>query len=406
MNWFPPRPSRRGNDTKITFIQRAVQSFLKRIEKLVSAYPKIVILFFVVGGMLLVVGMTRIEIDTVFSEYYPPESPVRKTINLMDEQFLGTENMEILLETKTEGSFRDPEMLYALESVKTWLEIRYPELVTYNWTMNNQLKQTHKKLTGSDEEAYKIPKSPELISQLLLLIEGGDYEDLERVVSIDYANARMSVSLKTIGSKKSVELINVVQPELERIIAPMKKRYPSLKITVTGRVGAWARVFDAISWSQIRSFGIAFLIISLIMVGIFGSLRLGLVSVVPNTFPILIVFGLMGWLGFKLDTTTLMTAPIIIGVAVDDTIHFLTHYRLSLLRGSSISEALGSTLHEVGQAIVFTTLILMTVFLCFIPVNNVGVSRFSILALIAVLSALVTDLLLLPALCRVFKIRL
>ena len=116
--------------------------------------------------------------------------------------------------------------------------MRYPELVTYNWTMNNQLKQTHKKLMGSDEEAYKIPESTELISQLLLLIEAGDYEDLERMASIDYANARMSVSLKTIGSKKSVELINEVQPELERIIAPLKNRYPSLKITVTGRVGA------------------------------------------------------------------------------------------------------------------------------------------------------------------------
>ena len=240
----------------------------------------------------------------------------------------------------------------------------------------------------------------------MLLIEGGDYEDLERMVSIDYANARMSVSLKTIGSKKSVELINVVQPELERILAPLKKRFPRLKTTVTGGVGAWARVFDAISWSQIRSFGLAFLIISLIMVGIFGSLRLGLVSVIPNTFPVLTVFGLMGWLEFKLDTTTLMTAPIIIGIAVDDTIHFLTHYRLSLLRGSSISEAIGSTLQEVGQAIVFTTLILMSIFLFFIPVNNVGVSRFSILAVIAVFSALVTDLLLLPALCRVFKVRL
>ena len=89
-------------------------------------YPKIVIVFFAVGGILLVIGMTRIEIDTVFSEYYPPESPVRRTINLMDEQFLGTENMEVLLETKTEGSFRDPEMLHALESIKTWLETRYP----------------------------------------------------------------------------------------------------------------------------------------------------------------------------------------------------------------------------------------------------------------------------------------
>ena len=406
LNWFPPRPSRSGKNPKVTIILRAVQGLLQGIEKLSSVYPKMVIVFFIVGGILLVIGMTRIEIDTVFSEYYPPESPVRRTINLLDEQFLGTGNMEILLETETEGAFRDPEMLHALESIKTWLETRYPELVTYNWTMNNQLKQTHKKLMGSREEAYKVPESPELISQLLLLIEGGDYEDLERMVSIDYANARMSVSLKTIGSKKSVELINVVQPELERILAPLKKRFPRLKTTVTGGVGAWARVFDAISWSQIRSFGLAFLIISLIMVGIFGSLRLGLVSVIPNTFPMLTVFGLMGWLEFKLDTTTLMTAPIIIGIAVDDTIHFLTHYRLSLLRGSSISEAIGSTLHEVGQAIVFTTLILMSIFLFFIPVNNVGVSRFSILAVIAVFSALVTDLLLLPALCRVFKVRL
>ena len=97
--------------------------------------------------------------------------------------------------------------------------------------------------------------------------------------------------------------------------------------------------------------------------GIFGSLKLGLVAVLPNTFPMLTVFGLMGWFGYKLDTTTLMTAPIIIGIAVDDTIHFLTHYRLSLLRGASITEAISSTLREVGQAIVFTTLILMSIFL-------------------------------------------
>jgi len=113
----------------------------------------------------------------------------------------------------------------------------------------------------------------------------------------------------------------------------------------------------------------------------------------------------MGWLDFKLDTTTLMTAPIIIGIAVDDTIHFITHYRLSLLRGASISESIHATLQEVGQAIVFTTLILMTIFVCFILVSHVGVSRFSILAVISIFSALIADLLLLPALFRVLQIR-
>ena len=405
LNWFPPRPPKSNEKPKVTLLLRVVKHLLNGIERVSTEYPKGVIVLFAAAGLLLILGIARIEIDTVFSEYYPPESPVRKTINLIDEQFLGTGNMEILLETETEGVFRDPEMLFALEEVKQWIETSYPKLVTHNWTLNNQLKQTHRKLNENREEYYTVPDNPQLVSQLLVLIEGGDYENLERLVSLDYANARMSISLKTIGSKKSVELLKVVQPGIEKILLPLKERYPELKVTLTGGVGAWARVFDAISWSQIQSFGLAFLIISLIMFGIFGSLKLGLVAILPNTFPMLTVFGLMGWLDFNLDITTLMTAPIIIGIAVDDTIHFITHYRLSLLKGASISEAIHATLHEVGQAIIFTTLILMSIFLFFIPVSHVGVSRFSILAVIAVFSALLADLFLLPALCRVLRVR-
>ena len=405
LNWFPPRPPKSNEKPKVTLLLRVVKHLLNGIERVSTEYPKGVIVLFAAAGLLLILGIARIEIDTVFSEYYPPESPVRKTINLIDEQFLGTGNMEILLETETEGVFRDPDVLLALEEIKQWIETSYPKPITHNWTLNNQLKQTHRKLNENREEYYTVPDNPQLVSQLLVLIEGGDYENLERLVSLDYANARMSISLKTIGSKKSVELLKVVQPGIEKILLPLKERYPELKVTLTGGVGAWARVFDAISWSQIQSFGLAFLIISLIMFGIFGSVKLGLVAILPNTFPMLTVFGLMGWLDFNLDITTLMTAPIIIGIAVDDTIHFITHYRLSLLKGASISEAIHATLHEVGQAIIFTTLILMSIFLFFIPVSHVGVSRFSILAVIAVFSALLADLFLLPALCRVLRVR-
>ena len=405
LNWFPPRPPKSNEKPEVTLLLRGVKSLLNGIERVSTDYPKGVIVLFAAVGLLLILGIARIEIDTVFSEYYPPDSPVRRTISLMDEHFLGTGNMEILLETESEGVFRDPEVLLALETVKEWIEKSYPELITHNWTLNNQLKQTHRKLKENREEYYTVPDNPELVSQLLVLIESGDYENLERLVSLDYANARMSISLKTIGSKKSVELLKVIQPGIEKILSPLKERYPELRVTLTGGVGTWARVFDAISWSQVYSFGLAFFIISLIMFGIFGSLKLGLVAILPNTFPMLTVFGLMGWLDFNLDITTLMTAPIIIGIAVDDTIHFITHYRLSLLKGASISEAIHSTLHEVGQAIIFTTLILMSIFLFFIPVSHVGVSRFSILAVIAVFSALLADLFLLPALCRVLRVR-
>ena len=83
-------------------------------------------------------------------------------------------------------------------------------------------------------DAYSIPNQADMLAQLLVLIEGGDYENLERMVSLDYAQARMSVSLKTVGSKKSVEILNSFQPELERIIQPLKSKYPDFKATVTG----------------------------------------------------------------------------------------------------------------------------------------------------------------------------
>ena len=405
LNSFPPRSPNSSHNSEATLLLRIVKHLLDFIEKIIANYSKSVIVFFAATGLILILGIVKIEIDTVYAEYYPLDSPVRRSIILMDEQFLGTGNMEILFETESEGVFKDPEVLLALDEVKKWIETKYPELVTHNWTLNNQLKQTHRKLNENREEYYTVPENPDLVAQLLVLIEGGDFETLERLVSLDYSNARMSISLKTIGSKKSVELIKVIQPGVEKILSPLKERYPEFRVTLTGGVGTWARVFDAISWSQIYSFGLAFIIISLIMFAIFGSFKLGLVAIVPNTFPMLTVFGLMGWLEFNLDITTLMTAPIIIGVAVDDTIHFITHYRLSLLKGATINEAIHSTLQEVGQAITFTTLILMSVFLFFIQVSHVGVSNFSILAVIAVFSALLADLFLLPALCRVLQIR-
>jgi len=405
MNWFPPRPALKENHITEIKILKITQRIIHIFEKLSVDYPKRVIVLFAIASMILILGMFRIEINTVFSEFYPPDSPVRKTSQLLDNQFFGTGNMEILIEGETEGIFRDPQVLQALELLDQTIKKLYPDLVKHSWTMNNQLKQTHRKLMDNSAEAYSVPDEPSMVAQLLVLIEGGNNEDLERLVSLDYAKARMSVSTKTLGSKEAVEILLTLQPKIDQIFEPLKKLYPGLKATLTGGVGTWARVFDAISWSQIRSFGLAFLIISMILIGIFGSLKMGLIAIIPNTFPMLTVFGLMGWADLKLNTTTLFTAPIIIGIAVDDTIHFLTHYRLSLIKGQSIGESINSTLREVGQAIFFTTLILISLFLCFIPVNHVGVSHFAILAVVAVIAALIADLLLLPALCRVFDLQ-
>ncbi len=405
LNLFPPRPLKNTNKNSEKYILKFTQKTMYIFEKIGKNYPGTVIIFFAISGIILGLGMFRIEINTVFSEFYPNDSPIRKTIKLLDDQFSGTGNMEILIEGKTEGMFRDPLVLKAMEQIYDAVRELYPDLVIRSWSMNNHIKQTHQKLMNNSLKSYTIPEERSFISQILILLEGGNNEDLERFVSYDYADARMSISTRTIGSKESVEILQNLQPKINEILNPLKKNYPYINGILTGGVGTWARIFDAISWSQIRSFGLAFIIISLILIIIFGSTKIGLIAIIPNAFPMLTVFGLMGWADMKLNTTTLFTAPIIIGVAVDDTIHFLTHYRLSLSNGHGIDESINSTLREVGQAIFFTTLILISLFICFISTSHVGVTHFAILAVIAVITALISDLIFLPSLCRFFQVR-
>ena len=98
-------PPKSNHKPEVTLLLRIVKHLLNGIERIVTDYSKSVIVFFAAAGLLLILGIARIEIDTVYSEYYPPDSPVRRSIILIDEQFLGTGNMEILLETESEGEW-------------------------------------------------------------------------------------------------------------------------------------------------------------------------------------------------------------------------------------------------------------------------------------------------------------
>jgi|SRR5690606_27140416 len=131
----------------------------------------------------------------------------------------------------------------------------------------------------------------------------------------------------------------------------------------------------------------------------------GLISVVPNLIPALLTFGVMGLLGITLDADTLLIAPVIIGVAVDDTIHFMTTYRVELTRTRNMQQALANTLNHVGRAVMFTTLILGMGFAILSFSEYLGIAKIGIFGGLAIFMALLCDLLLLPALLKLIKPR-
>ncbi|MEJ2416114.1 MAG: MFS transporter [Exilibacterium sp.] len=149
--------------------------------------------------------------------------------------------------------------------------------------------------------------------------------------------------------------------------------------------------------------GAALLVITVLLLFLFGSVKIGAVAIFPNLFPILTAFGVMGLLALPLDADTLLVAPIIIGIAVDDTIHFLIHYRAGMRRCRAMSVAVRDSMREAGQAICFTTLTLALGYLTFLLSSHSGMRHFGAVSATAVVAALLADLLLLPALCRLCR---
>ena len=375
-----------------------IQSFLRKIQDVPLQYSGSIILFFSLLSLFLLLGLTQIQVDTNAVREYEKGSPIREVLEILDEHLLGTNHLEIMIDSGENDALKDPRFFKAMEDIENFLLATYPESVVDTYSLLNLVKDTYQKLNGNQIEYYRVPDERETLAQILLLLETENYEDFEQVLTVNYQITRLSIFLQDPGSAKAVEMMKTIQAEVEHTFAPLLTHYPHLQATVTGGLAIWAQLNEYISWSQIQSFGMAFCIISILLMFLFGSLKTGLIAILPNTFPALMVFGIMGWFEIRLDLTTLLVAPVIIGIAVDDTIHFLTHYRLYLIKGLEVGEALRHTFREVGQALLFTTIILVIAFMCFIPVAHVGISQFSILACIAIVSALLADLLWLPAL--------
>ena len=160
-------------------------------------------------------------------------------------------------------------------------------------------------------------------------------------------------------------------------------------------------LFDSVSANlvstQLKSMGLALLIISFLMLFVFG-VKTGLISILPNLFPILIIFGVMGYFSFPLNIGTAIIAAIAIGIVVDDTIHYVSHFQTARRRTTNAAEAAQEALHEVGSALVYTSIALTLGFGIFLLSEGKILGDFGILSGLGIVTALLGDLFLTPVL--------
>ena len=221
------------------------------------------------------------------------------------------------------------QLLSAVDQLQSRIEERYPEIIGRTNSLANIVKDTNQAMNGDDPAFYRIPESDQAISQLLFMFNSANPDDRRNIVSDDYSRSHISVTARNMGSYEYKALFEEIASDVDDTFKDVEPEFPGLDVNLTGSMATLMVMADEVANSQFNSFALALLIVSLIMMISLGSIKGGAMGMVPNAIPAFLAFGLMGLFGIPLDTDTLI-APIILGIAVDDTIHFMTHYRIEL----------------------------------------------------------------------------
>ncbi len=379
-----------------------LQPLLDKIPAFVERFRYLVAIIFFGGFIVCVYGATQVKIDSNLVELYSDDVPIGQAYDIVDENMMGTGSMVIVVDTASSDGIMDPDVLNSMDRLQNKIEASYSNYIIRTNSLADLVKDTHA-IMQSSEEFRTIPDSQIAVSQLLYLFNSSNPEERRALVSDDYSKSHISVQLRNAGSNEYKEFFKEIQQDINSEFNKLTASYPEIKVQITGSFALMMRLADDISKNQFKSLAIAAVVISLLLMVTLGSLQAGVMSIIPNLIPATLAFGLMGLLGIPLDTDTLMIAPLIIGIAVDDTIHFISHYRMSLAQNHNMKFALVETIKEVGQAVTFTTLILGCGFFMLTFSDYLGLAKIGGFGSLAIFVALLCDLLFFPALIMIFK---
>ena len=245
---------------------------------------------------------------------------------------------------------------------------------------------------------YRIPDTEEEVAQMFLLYENAGGTESEYWMDYDYRRLRLMVEISEFNSAR-------VERELSKIQNDAEKLFPGAKITTVGNIPQYVTMMQYLVRGQMLSFVISILRLGVILMIAFQSIRVGLIGLIPNMMPAIFVGGYMGWAGIPLDMMTATLLPMMLGMAVDDTIHFINHSKLEYDRTLHYQTAIRRTFRVVGIAIVITSVITSAVFASFCSSACNMCLNFGLMAIIGILSALAADLFVTPILvnkCKVF----
>lgn len=339
---------------------------------------------------VMAVGISRIRIETDFIGFFDADSQIRRDNALIAERLAGTQPIYVVINTPAAQDITRLETLRAMRDLQTFID-RQPG-VDKTFSLVDYLGLI---LQTLEPGSPPLPETQAAVGQLMLLV---DPADVAAVVNQDASRANIIVRTRLSGSAE-------IEKFVDRVNAFAANLFPAtIKVRSTGTIVLLNRSADALAWAQATGLWQVLLVLLILMSILFLSVRVGLLSLIPNVFPIVVLFGIMGWTGISLNISTSLIAALAIGIAIDDTIHYLSAFNDELRRTGNQAEAVRNATRTMGKPMVVTSVALSAGFLVVCVSNFKPVQYFGYLSSITMAVALVADLFITPSVVMTTKI--
>ncbi len=366
--------------------------WLKRFSRLVTGHPRMVVLVAAILGLIGIAGIFFIRVDTNLEGYFLGRSETSRAIKLVNEKLGGSQYISVLFT----GDVLSPELLRRMEAYE--MELLDDPAVGSVSSPVTLIKELSKGFYYPGEEGYRqIPSTSNEAYQFIEVFSmGGNEEAVEQFIDYNFENSRLLVTLKD-GSNREGKR---VWKKMQELTADD----PDVKF-IAGSCLSKIEMADLVIKGQIKSLIFAMAVVFVLLSLIFRSGRAGLISALPMSLAILILFGLMGFFGIALDMATALLSSIMIGVGIDYTIHFLWRFKEERALGMGHEEAAYISLTTTGRGIVFNAISVIVGFLALTLSNFAPMRFFGVLVAISIGASLISALILIPSIVILTKPR-
>ena len=374
--------------------RRSLGFAIRGLDKLVLDRRPLIYLITALLAGLSIWGMTRVVPVAYMADDIPQDSRVMQDLRFVEERFNGALPFEILIDTKRPNGVFRRRALQDIAELQDSLAT-YPDL-SRSLSVADFAKFFRQAFFGGLPVQYDMPTRNEynFIADYARSTDAFGELSLQKSLTDSAMQiTRVSASVRDIGSLEMDRLIDSVRADIAAIFDEDK-----YEVAITGTTPIYIKANEALIDNLLKSLVIAFGIIAVLMGVLFRSFRMVLISLIPNTLPLLMVAGVMGFVGIALKPSTALVFGVAFGIAVDDSIHFLARYRLARKVGDSIRQAVANSFRDTGVSMIYTSMILFFGFVAFTASEFGGTQALGLLTSMTLGIAMFSNLLFLPAL--------